>query len=126
MARRVLVVDDHPMSLELVTEILRQEGHQVLAAACGDVGLRLTAAERPDLIVMDVHLPDMSGYEAIRRLKTDPATATIPVVVVTASAMRGEDCKAREIGADGYLAKPLNARAFRETLRRLLAEGGRQ
>lgn len=126
MARRVLVVDDDPMSLELVSELLQQEGYQVLAAASGEVALRLTAAERPDLVLMDIHLPGMTGYEAIRRLKADPATAAMPVLILTASAMRGEDRKARVTGADGYLTKPLNARAFREALRRLLSGGGRQ
>ena len=120
MGRRVLVVDDHSMSLELVTELLEQEGNQVLAATSGEVALRLTAAERPDLILMDIHLPDMTGYEAIRRLKADPATAAIPVLALTGSAMKGDDLKVHEAGADGYLTKPLDARAFRETLRRIL------
>ena len=120
MGQRVLVVDDHPLSLELVTELLQQEGYQVLAAASGEVGLRLTAAARPDLILMDLQLPGMTGYEAIRRLKADPVTATIPVLALTGSAMKGDDLKVREAGADGYLTKPLDARAFRETLRRIL------
>ncbi len=123
MGRRVLVVDDHPMSLELVTELLQQEGNQVLAAASGEVGLRLAAAEAPDLILMDLQLPGMTGYEAIRRLKADPATAAIPVLALTGSAMRGDDLKVREAGADGYLTKPLDARAFRGTLRRILTPG---
>ena len=123
MGRRVLVVDDHPMSLELVTALLEQEGYQVLAAASGEVGLHLTAAEAPDLILMDLQLPGMTGYEAIRRLKADPATAAIPVLALTGSAMRGDDLKVREAGADGYLTKPLDARAFRETLRRILTPG---
>ncbi len=123
MGRRVLVVDDHSMSLELVTELLEQEGNQVLAATSGEVGLRLAAAEAPDLILMDLQLPGMTGYEAIRRLKADPATAAIPVLALTGSAMRGDDLKVREAGADGYLTKPLDARAFRETLRRILTPG---
>ena len=123
MGRRVLVVDDHSMSLELVTALLEQEGNQVLAATSGEVGLRLAAAEAPDLILMDLQLPGMTGYEAIRRLKADPATAAIPVLALTGSAMRGDDLKVREAGADGYLTKPLDARAFRETLRRILTPG---
>lgn len=123
MGRRVLVVDDDSMSLELVTELLRQEGYQVLAATTAEVGLRLTAAQRPDLILMDLQLPGMTGYEAIRRLKADPVTAAIPVLALTASAMRGEERKARETGTDGYLTKPLDARVFRETLRRFLTPG---
>jgi CheY-like chemotaxis protein len=120
MGQRVLVVEDDPMNLELVTELLQQEAYQVLAAASGEIGLRLTAAERPDLILMDLQLPGMTGYEAIRRLKANPATAAIPVLALTASAMRGDDRKARETGADAYLTKPLDAQILRETLRRLL------
>ena len=120
MAPRVLVVEDNPVNLELVTAILEEEGCQFLAAETADVCLRLAAAERPDLIVMDVQLPGMTGYEATRRLKADPATAAIPVVAVTAQAMRGEEVKAREAGCDAYLTKPLDARAFRRTIRRLL------
>ncbi len=121
MRGRVLVVDDHLMSLELVTELLQQEGNQVLAATSCEVGLRLAAAEAPDLILMDLQLPGMTGYEAIRRLKADPVTAAIPVLALTGSAMRGDDLKVREAGADGYLTKPLDARLLRETLRRFLS-----
>ncbi|MBI4839572.1 MAG: response regulator [candidate division NC10 bacterium] len=120
MGRRVLVVEDHSMSLELVTALLEQEGNQVLAATSGEAGLRLAAAVGPDLILMDLQLPGMTGYEAIRRLKADPVTAAIPVLALTGSAMKGDDLKVRAAGADGYLTKPLDARVFRETLRRIL------
>ncbi|MBI4737682.1 MAG: response regulator [candidate division NC10 bacterium] len=121
MGRRVLVVEDHSMSLELVTALLEQEGNQVLAATSGEAGLRLAAAVGPDLILMDLQLPGMTGYEAIRRLKADPVTAAIPVLALTGSAMKGDDLKVRAAGADGYLTKPLDARVFRETLRRFLS-----
>jgi CheY-like chemotaxis protein len=120
VAWRVLVIEDHPVSLELVTELLQQEGCQVLTAETADAGLRLAAAGRPDLILMDLQLPGMTGYEATRQLKADPATAAIPVVALTAQAMRGDDLKAREAGCDGYLTKPLTPHALRETLRRFL------
>jgi len=106
MGGRVLVVEDHSMSLELVTELLQQEGHQVLAATSGEAGLRLAETEQPDLILMDLQLP-----------------AAIPVLALTRSAMWGEDLRAREAGCDGYLTRPLDARAFRETLRRILTGG---
>lgn len=118
-----MVVDDHLMSLELVSVLLAQEGNQVLAATSGEVGLCLAAAEAPDLILMDLQLPGMTGYEAIRRLKADPVTAAIPVLALTGSAMKGDDLKVRAAGADGYLTKPLDARVFRETLRRILTPG---
>ena len=120
MTPRVLVVEDNPANLELAAALLEEEGCQVLSAATADAGLILAVVEHPDLILMDVQLPGKTGYEATRRLKADPATAAIPVVAVTAQAMRGEEAKAREAGCDAYLTKPLDARAFRETVRRLL------
>lgn len=122
MTPRVLVVEDNPVNLELVTELLEQEGCQVLAAPSAEAALRLAAIERPDLVLMDLQLPGMTGYEATRRLKAAPATATIPVMVLTSYAMRGDDLKARDAGCDGYLTKPLDTNLFRKTLRRLLAQ----
>lgn len=117
MARLILVVEDNPVNLELMTELLEQEGYRVLTAESAEAALRLTLAERPDLILMDLQLPGMTGYEATRRLKADPSTAAIPVLAITASAMLGDDLKAREAGCDGYLTKPLDTHIFRETLR---------
>jgi CheY-like chemotaxis protein len=118
---RVLVVEDDPASLELVAALVEQAGGQILTAEAADAGLELAAAERPDLILMDLHLPGFSGYEATRTLKADPATARIPVVALTAAAMPGDEEKAREAGCDGYLTKPVDPRTFRETLRRFLS-----
>lgn len=123
MSLRVLVVEDNPVNLELITEVLMQEGYQVLTAQSAEAGLRLAVAERPDLILMDMQLPGMTGYEVTHRLKANPATAAIPVIALTASAMRGDDLKALEAGCDGYLTKPLDLRAFRDTLGHLLPPG---
>jgi CheY-like chemotaxis protein len=117
---RVLVVEDNPVNLELVAALLESEGCGVIAAETADVSLQLAAEERPDLIVMDIQLPGMSGYEATRRLKTDPVTAGIPVVALTAHAMRGEEVRAREAGFDAFLTKPIDTQAFRDTLHRFL------
>ena len=87
------------------------------------MGLRLAAAERPALIVMDLNLPGITGYEATRTLKADPVTAGIPVVALTAQAMRGDEQKAREAGCDAYLTKPLDAAVLRATLRQFLGAG---
>ncbi len=123
MSLRVLVVEDNPVNLELVTEVLKQEGYQVLTAESAEAGIRLAAAERPDLILMDLQLPGMTGYEATRRLKAHPATAAIPVLALTASAMRGDERMAFEAGCDAYLTKPLNLPLFRDTLRRFFPSG---
>jgi CheY-like chemotaxis protein len=122
MAPRVLVVEDNPVNLELVGALLESEGYSVIPAETADVGLRLAATEPPDLVVMDIQLPGMSGYEATRRLKADPATAAIPVVALTAHAMQGEEARAREAGCDAFLTKPIDTKMFRETLRRFLTD----
>ncbi len=123
MSLRVLVVEDNPVNMELVTEVLKQDGYQVLTTESAEVGFRLAVAERPDLILMDLQLPGMTGYEATRRLKAHPATADIPVLALTASAMRGDERMAFEAGCDAYLTKPLNLPLFRETLRRFFPSG---
>jgi len=117
---RVLVIEDNAVNLELTVVLLEQAGCEVLTAASADAGLRLAAGERPDLILMDLHLPGMTGYEATGRLKADPATAAIPVVALTADAMRGTEARAEAAGCDAYLTKPLDIEALHETLRRLL------
>jgi two-component system cell cycle response regulator DivK len=120
VAARVLVIEDNAVNLELVVVLLEEAGCEVLTAKSADAGLRLAAAERPDLILMDLHLPGMTGYEATGRLKADPATAAIPVVALTADAMRGSEARAEAAGCDAYLTKPLDIEALHETLRRLL------
>jgi CheY-like chemotaxis protein len=116
---RVLVVEDNPVNLELMVALLEQERCEVLVAETADVALDLARTERPELILMDVQLPGMTGYEATRRLKADPATAGIPVVALTAQAMRGDEARASEAGCAGYLSKPLDRQKFHETLDRL-------
>jgi len=120
MPPRVLVVEDDLVNLELVIALLEQEGCQVLTAESAEAALRLAGLERPHLILMDLQLPGMTGYEATQKLKADPATAGIPVVVCTAQAMRGEEEKAKAASCDAYIAKPLDPEVFRETLRRFL------
>jgi two-component system cell cycle response regulator DivK len=117
---RVLVVEDNPINMELITALLEGEGCEAIAAETAPDGLCVAAAAQPDLILMDVQLPVMTGYEATRRLKADPRTAQIPVVAVTAHAMRGEEARAREAGCDAYLTKPVDLQRFREVLWGLL------
>ena len=120
MSPRVLVVEDDAVNLELVVVLLEEAGCEVLTAKSAEAGLRLAAAERPGLILMDLQLPGTTGYEATRRLKADPATASIPIIALTADAMRGTEARAKAAGCDGYLTKPLDAPLFLETIRRFL------
>lgn len=120
MKPRVLVVEDNPINLELTAVLVEQEGCEVLTADSAEAALQLVVVDRPDLILMDVELPGMTGYDATRQLKADTATAAIPVLALTASAMRGDELKAREAGFDAYLTKPLDTHLFRQVLRQFL------
>lgn len=117
---RILVVEDNAVNLELTTALLEVTGSAVLTVETGGEGLRLAIEAQPDLILLDVQLPDMSGYDATRRLKADPRTAWIPVMAFTALAMRGEEARAIAAGCDAYLTKPVDTKRFYETVRRLL------
>ena len=119
---RVLVVEDNAVNLELVVALLEQEGCETLVAGTADAALLLARMTHPDLILMDVQLPGITGYEATRCLKADPATAAIPVVALTAQAMRGDETRAAEAGCAAYLTKPLDTLAFRDILRRFLRD----
>ena len=108
--RRVLVVEDNALNLKLVRDVLTASGYDVLAAATGEEGVTLAATCEPDLVLMDLQLPDFDGYEALRRLREDPALKAVPVVAVTAFAMREDHERARRSGFDGYLEKPISIR----------------
>jgi CheY-like chemotaxis protein len=117
---RVLVVDDNAVNLELTTALLEVAGCAVLTVESGVEGLRLAREAQPDLIVLDIQLPDVSGYDVARHLKADPRTAWIPIMAFTAHAMLGEKERAAAAGCDAYLTKPVDAARFRESVRRLL------
>ncbi|HEY8609565.1 MAG TPA: response regulator [Noviherbaspirillum sp.] len=108
----ILVVEDTPASMKLMVLILASAGHTTLQAATAGDAIALAARMRPDLILMDMHLPDMDGMAATRAIKTDPATAAIPVVAVTAMAMKGDRERILAAGCDGYLEKPVDFRTL--------------
>jgi two-component system, cell cycle response regulator DivK len=109
----VLIVEDNPANLTLATFLVRSVGHVVISATDAEAGLTLARAEQPDLILMDIQLPGMDGLEATRQLKGDESTRAIPVIALTALAMKGDEERIRAAGCDGYIAKPL---AYRELL----------
>ncbi len=108
----ILIVDDNPLNLKLTRLLLLGEGYQVRTAGDANQALDLIAAARPDLILMDIQLPDIDGLELTRRLKADPATRDIVVLALTAYAMLGDEAKARAAGCDGYIAKPIDTRTL--------------
>ncbi|MDB4892942.1 MAG: response regulator receiver [Gemmatimonadetes bacterium] len=116
----VLVVEDNPANMTLAKFLLESAGHSVLCAIDAEAGLTLARDEQPDLILMDIQLPGMDGLEATAILKGDAVTRAIPVIALTALAMKGDEQRIRAAGCDGYVAKPLAYREFLATITALL------
>jgi two-component system cell cycle response regulator DivK len=119
------VVEDTPANMKLITLLLHKAGHEVLQAGSADEAIALVRAEQPDLVLMDIQLPGMDGLAATRLLKQDDATRHIPVVALTALAMKGDEERIRAAGCDGYIAKPIQYQSFLNEVARLLAQGVR-
>ena len=117
---RILVVEDNPANMKLTTLLLHSAGHAVLSAVDAETALRLARGEQPDLILMDIQLPGMDGLTATTILKGDPATACIPVVALSALAMKADEERSQTAGCDAYIAKPLRYRGLYAVLERLL------
>ena len=109
---KVLIVEDNPANMTLAIFLLQSAGHTVLTATDAEAGLTLARDKQPDLILMDIQLPGMDGLEATALLKRDAATRAIPVIALTALAMKGDEERIRAAGCDGYIAKPLAYRDF--------------
>lgn len=118
--KKVLVVEDNIMNMELVQVLLAQAGYTILEAVNAEAGIALAKSESPHLILMDVSLPGMDGLTAVSALKDDPATRDIPIIVMTAHAMQGDDAKAMQAGSDAYLSKPIDTREFRRMVARFV------
>lgn len=112
----ILVVEDNPANLELVAFLLESAGHVVISAPDAEAGLTLARSEQPALILMDIQLPGMDGLVATGLLKADEATRDIPVIALTALAMKGDEERIRAAGCDGYIAKPLAYKEFLATV----------
>ena len=111
-----MVVEDNPANMTLAVFLLESAGHTVIRATNAEVGLTLARAEHPHLILMDIQLPGMDGLAATALLKQDPATRAIPVIALTALAMKGDEARIRAAGCDGYIAKPLAYKEFLATI----------
>jgi two-component system cell cycle response regulator DivK len=120
---KVLIVEDNLANMKLAAFLLQSAGHTVLSATDAEVGLTLARDEHPNLILMDIQLPGMDGLEATALLKRDDATRAIPVIALTALAMKGDEERIRAAGCDGYIAKPMAYRDFLATIAAHLARG---
>ena len=109
---KVLIVEDNPANMTLAVFLLESAGHSVIRATDAEAGLTLARNERPQLILLDIQLPGMDGLEATVLLKRDIATRDIPVIALTALAMKGDEARIRAAGCDGYIAKPLDYKNF--------------
>ena len=113
---RILIVEDNAANMKLATFLLESAGHTVLSARDAEAGLTLARDEQPDLILMDIQLPGMDGLQATALLKRDDATRAIPVIALTALAMKGDEERIRAAGCDGYIAKPMRYQEFLATI----------
>ena len=111
-AKRILVVEDNELNMKLLNDVLEAHGFDVLSTPRGKVAVEWAKEHHPDLILMDLQLPDLSGLDATRRIKADAATQDIPVIAVTAFAMAGDEKKALDHGCDAYVAKPIVLKDF--------------
>ena len=117
----ILIVEDNEKNLKLVRDVLRVKGYRTLEAGTAEDGIRIASEQAPDLVLMDIQLPGMSGIEALHVLRADPRTAPIPVVAVTASVMQHDRRMITEAGFDGYIGKPFELKTFLATVETILA-----
>jgi two-component system cell cycle response regulator DivK len=121
MSKRILVIEDHEDNRRILRDLLTSAGYEPIEGVTGEEGVALAETHRPDLILMDIQLPEVSGLEVTRWIKEDESLKDIPVVAVTAFAMKGDEEKMREGGCEAYIAKPISVGKFIETVRRFLS-----
>ena len=121
--KTILIVEDNEKNMKLVRDILRHNGHATIEAQTGGEGVRLASERRPDLILMDIQLPDIDGIEALRRIRQDAALDAVAVIAVSASVMPDDQQKIVTSGFDAFVTKPINLKQFLDTVKRFLAHG---
>ena len=122
---RILVIEDNEKNMKLVRDVLQASGYRTLEATTGGQGVELAVEHRPDLVLMDIQLPDINGVEALGRLRANERTASLPVLALTAQAMEGDRERFLAAGFDGYLSKPVNIADFVATVKRYCEGRGR-
>ena len=119
--RKILLVEDNEMNRDMLTRRLERKGFEVVIAVDGQAGIDMASSANADIILMDLSLPVIDGWEATRRIKADPVTQAIPVIALTAHAMAGDEQKALEAGCDAYVSKPIQAQTFLSTAEKFLS-----
>ena len=117
---RILIVEDNDKNMKLARDLLQAKGYETLEAVNGEDGVRLGLEHVPDLVLMDIQLPDINGIEAFHRLRADPRTASVPIVAFTASVTVGDRSKITEAGFNGFLSKPINIKEFLAMVKRMV------
>jgi two-component system cell cycle response regulator DivK len=120
MSKVILVIEDHEDNRRIMRDLLTSVNYEIIEAVTGEEGVRSAETHRPNLILMDIQLPDFDGYEATRRIKAIPSLASIPIIAVTSYALSGDDAKAFEAGCDAYVSKPFSPRALLIKIREFL------
>ena len=118
--KNILIVEDNPLNLELISDILEANGYTITTAVTGADAIKQVDIEAPDLILMDIQLPGLDGLTVTGIIKKKPGMENIPIIALTAHAMRGDEEKAREAGCDGYISKPIDTRAITQTIESFL------
>jgi two-component system, cell cycle response regulator DivK len=121
MSKRILVIEDQEDNRQILQDLLTSADFEVIEAVDGEAGVAAATAQRPDLILMDIQLPLLDGYEATRRIKANPALRAIPIIVITSYALSGDDEKARAAGCDAYFSKPVSPRQLLAKVREYLS-----
>jgi two-component system, cell cycle response regulator DivK len=120
--KRILLVEDNEFNRKIVRDLLARQPYDLLEAPDGEAGVQAARRDKPDVIVMDIQLPKLSGLDATRAIRADPETAKIPIIVVTSFALSGDEKKALDAGASAYLAKPYSPRQLLDTIRKMAGD----
>jgi two-component system cell cycle response regulator DivK len=123
MSKRILMVEDTEDNRQILRDLMSSTDYELLEAVDGAEGIAMAAKHKPDLILMDIQLPVMDGYEASRRIKSNPELQHIPIIAVTSYALSGDEAKTLAAGCDGYIAKPFSPRLLLEKIREFLPQG---